>query len=89
MNNTTTKANLVARIDGNRKHVAHVVQRFLDEITADILAGKRVELRDFGVFDSRIKPAHMKHNPRTMDPVAVPERRVVMFKPGRALRDGA
>jgi nucleoid DNA-binding protein len=63
-----------------------VVQQFLDEIVAELGKGNRLEFRDFGVFESKVRKARKAQNPKTLQPVAVPEKRTVKFKVGRLMK---
>ena len=54
---------------------------------AALVAGERIELRDFGVFSVVRRKARLARNPKTGDAVQVPEKSVVKFKPGRLLRE--
>jgi nucleoid DNA-binding protein len=87
----TTKKDLIDRIaesTGTRQTLVKVVvQAFFDEITAELTKGNRLELRDFGVFDTKTTPARMAQNPRTLKKVEVPAKRRVVFKPGRLMRE--
>ena len=49
--------------------------------------GHRIEFRDFGVFEVHERQARLAQNPRTLEKVDVPPKRVVKFKPGRVMRD--
>ncbi len=62
-----------------------VVQATLDAMLETILRTRRLELRNFGVFEVRIRKARTARNPRTGEPVKVPERLTVSFKPGKLL----
>lgn len=88
---TTTKRDLVARIAAETKlskvAVKAVVQRFLDSIIDELRAGHRLEFRDFGIFDVKERPQRRAQNPRTLEKVLVPPKRVVKFKVGRAMRE--
>ena len=64
-----------------------IVQRMLDEIIKAIVREGRIELRNFGVFKTRIRAPRKALNPRTGEPVDVPEKRVVLFHPGKALKE--
>src|SRR5213075_3281044 len=44
------------------------------------------EFRDFGVFETKIRKARKAQNPKTLEPVAVPEKRTVKFKVGRLMK---
>jgi len=87
---TITKKELIDRIaDGTghrRVQVKKVVQQFLDEIIGELGKGNRLEFRDFGVFETKIRKARKAQNPKTLEPVEVPEKRTVKFKVGRLMK---
>jgi integration host factor subunit beta len=87
---TITKKELIDRIadstNTRRVQVKRVVQRFLDEIVNELGKGNRLEFRDFGVFESKVRKARKAQNPKTLQPVAVPEKRTVKFKVGRLMK---
>ena len=87
---TITKKELIDRIaDGSgqkRVMVKKVVQQFLDEIVNELGQGNRLEFRDFGVFETKLRKARRAQNPKTLEPVAVPEKRTVKFKVGRLMK---
>ncbi len=87
---TVTKRELVQRIadrTGQTKVlVREVVQQFLDELATELVHGNRLEFRKFGVFEVRARPGRIAQNPKTMEKVEVPEKRVVRFKVGNVLR---
>lgn len=88
---TITKKELVNRIaerTGQTKVVAkEILQMFLDEIVKELSIGNRLEFRDFGVFEVKPRRARRAQNPRTLQKVEVPPKRVVKFKVGRVMRD--
>ena len=47
----------------------------------------RIEIRGFGSFSVNHRPPRMGRNPRSGEAVAIPEKRVPHFKPGKALRE--
>jgi integration host factor subunit beta len=87
---TITKKELIDRIaessNQRRVQVKKVVQQFLDEIVNELGKGNRLEFRDFGVFETKIRKARKAQNPKTLEPVAVPEKRTVKFKVGRLMK---
>ena len=87
---TITKKDLIDRIaddtDQKRTVVKATVQHFLDEIIAELGKGNRLEFRDFGVFEIRERKGRMAQNPKTLEPVPVPAKRVVKFKVGRKMQ---
>jgi len=88
---TVTKKELVDRIaesaDAKRVVVRRIIQTFLDEIIKELGNGNRLEFRDFGVFESRMRAPRVAQNPKTMDKVSVPAKRTVKFKVGRLMRE--
>ena len=87
---TITKKELVNRIadqTGQTKVVVKdILQQFLDEIIEELAQGNRLEFREFGVFEVRERAARRAQNPRTLEKVSVPAKRVVKFKVGRMMR---
>jgi integration host factor subunit beta len=87
---TITKKEVIDRIAENtntrRAVVKPVVQYFLDEIIDELAKNNRLEFRDFGVFETKIRAARIAQNPKTMEQVAVPAKRNVKFKMGRLMK---
>lgn len=88
---TITKKELVNRI-ADRTTVTKVVakdiiQSFLDSIIDELAAGNRLEFREFGVFETKERAARRAQNPRTLEKVSVPAKRIVKFKVGRMMRE--
>src|SRR5476651_791815 len=87
---TITKKELIDRIAESAGHrrvqVKKVIQQFLDEIVIELGKGNRLEFRDFGVFETKLRRARKAQNPKTLEPVAVPEKRTVKFKVGRLMK---
>jgi len=87
---TTTKKELVNRIADRTGHtkvvVKEILQSFLDEIIYELSLGNRLEFREFGVFEVKERKARLAQNPRTLEKVDVPAKRVVKFKVGRLMR---
>lgn len=90
-NNTVTKKEIIDLISDRtglrRTDVKVVIQEFLDEIVRELSQGRRLEFRDFGVFEVRARAARTAQNPKTLEPVRVPARNTVKFKPGRRMRE--
>jgi integration host factor subunit beta len=88
---TVTKKELIDRISEvtgtKRVLVKKIIQRFLDEIVDELGSGNRLEFRDFGVFESRVRAARKAQNPKTMEKVMVPSKRTVKFKVGRLMKE--
>ena len=65
----------------------HAVKGILDAMHDALGRGHRIEIRGFGSFSINRRPPRIGRNPRSGESVAVPEKRVPHFKPGKALRE--
>ena len=88
---TLTKRDLVIRISNEtglvQQQVLDVVQKTLDYIAEALAKGDKVELRNFGVFEVKVRKARIGRNPNAPETdVPIPERSVVKFKPGKEMR---
>src|SRR6185436_1409372 len=87
-----TKRDLVIRISNEtglvQQQVLDVVQKTLDYISEAVAKGRKVELRNFGVFEVKIRKARVGRNPNDPETdVPIPKRAVVKFKPGKDMRE--
>jgi len=64
-----------------------VVQKTFDSIVETLLSERRIELRNFGVFEVKRRKARKARNPRTGTRVDVPPKYVVTFKPGKEMEE--
>jgi nucleoid DNA-binding protein len=78
---------IAQKTDLEQQTVRRIVQMTLDSIVEAVAREKRLELRDFGVFEVRPVKAHKARNPRTGDKVWVGEHYRVSFKAGRLMTD--
>lgn len=88
---TLTKRDLVIRISEEtgliQQQVLEIVQKTLDYIAEALAKGDKVELRNFGVFEVKVRKARIGRNPNApATDVPIPERSVVKFKPGKEMR---
>jgi nucleoid DNA-binding protein len=88
---TLTKRELVMRIGEetglNQAQVFEVVQKTLNYITEALAKGGKVELRNFGVFDVKIRKARVGRNPKKPETdVPIPARAMVKFKAGKEMK---
>ncbi len=87
-----TKRDLVTRISDEtgwgQQDVLKVVQSTLDYISGAVAGGETVELRNFGVFEVKVRRARVGRNPNQPEQdVKIPPRSVVKFKPGKEMRE--
>jgi integration host factor subunit beta len=64
-----------------------IVQKTFDAIVEALVEERRIELRNFGVFEVKERAARKARNPRTGQRVDVPEKFVVTFKPGKEMEE--
>ena len=86
------KSELVQRIASQNPHlyqrdVENIVNAILGEITPPWRSGDRVELRGFGAFSVKHRPARTGRNPRTGAHVSVEQKSVPFFKTGKEMRE--
>lgn len=88
---TMTKRELVIRVANKlgmtQSDVAKIIEGTFEAISESLARSERWELRDFGVFEVKVRASRIGRNPRTGDQVPVPERRVVTFRPGKKMKE--
>lgn len=87
-----TKRDLVIHVSNEtgivQQQVLNVVQQTLDYIIDSVSRGETVELRNFGVFEVKLRKARVGRNPNyPQTDVPIPPRAVVKFKPGKEMRE--
>ncbi|MBI1850186.1 MAG: integration host factor subunit beta [Planctomycetes bacterium] len=87
---TITKRDLThriaERINQTRVVTETTIQTFLDEVIDELARGNRLELREFGIFEVKMRAARQARNPQSGATVHVPARAVVHFKAGRRMK---
>jgi len=86
------KSELIEKLASENTHLTHaeverVVNVVFGRMTQAMSDGGRVELRGFGAFSVRSRPARAGRNPRTGETVDVPAKSVPFFKSGKELRE--
>ena len=87
-----TRSELIAKLAAKNPTLYHrdierLVATILDEVSAALERGDRVELRGFGAFSVRERKARLGRNPRTGESVEVAEKKVPFFKMGKGMRE--
>lgn len=85
------KSELIQRITERNPHlyqrdIENVVAAILDTVSDALARGDRVELRGFGAFSVKHRPARVGRNPRTGEQVQVDAKAVPFFKTGKEMR---
>lgn len=88
---TMTKDELITRISVSagiqRSQALQAMNAVLEAIPEAVAQGDRVELRNFGVFVPAAKAARKGYNPQTGEPLDIPAKRGVRFRPGKAFKE--
>jgi integration host factor subunit beta len=87
-----TRSDLVEELAARFGQLTHrdaeyAVKTLLDAMSDTLVRGNRIEIRGFGSFSINRRSPRMGRNPRSGESVAIPEKRVPHFKPGKALRE--
>ncbi len=86
-----TKSELIDAIAGRgeltKARAELVVNCVFDAMTEALQRNEGIEIRGFGSFSINRRPPRMGRNPRSGEPVLIPEKLVPHFKPGKALRE--
>jgi integration host factor subunit beta len=87
-----TRSDLVEALASKFSHLTQrdaefAVKTILDAMSDALVRGHRIEIRGFGSFSINRRPPRIGRNPRSGESVAIPEKRVPHFKPGKALRE--
>lgn len=64
-----------------------LLQITLNCMTEALVKGETLEFRDFGVFKTRVRKARTARNPKAGTTVQVPERKAIVWKMGKALKE--
>jgi integration host factor subunit beta len=86
------KSELIQKLAEENPHlfqrdIENIVDAILDQVGDALARGDRVELRGFGAFSVKNRPARVGRNPRTGEKVAVEEKFVPQFKAGKEIRE--
>jgi integration host factor subunit beta len=86
------KSELIDILAREQNHLAYkdvelAVRCILEQMSAALASGERIEIRGFGSFSLHFRPPRVGRNPKTGDAVALSGKHVPHFKPGKELRD--
>jgi integration host factor subunit beta len=89
---TLIKSELIERITAQNPHlyqrdIENIVNAIFGAIVSALARGDRVELRGFGAFSVKSRPARTGRNPRTGAQVKVEKKSVPSFKTGKEMRE--
>ena len=87
-----TKSELILKITSKNsylypKDVYKIIDTLFNCVTKALKDGDRVELRGFGTFTTKLRNARIGRNPKTGDPVAIPQKKMPFFKMGKLMKE--
>ena len=87
MNKTELIASVAEKCGITKKDAERVINATLDTVTASLVAGDKVQLSGFGIFETKQREARIGRNPRTKETIQIPASRQPVFKASKALKD--
>ena len=87
-----TKSELILKITSKNSYLYHkdvykIIDTLFNCVTKALKNGDRVELRGFGTFTTKLRNARIGRNPKTGDPVAIPQKKIPFFKMGKSMKE--
>ncbi|UOA07889.1 integration host factor subunit beta [Methylobacter sp. S3L5C] len=70
-----------------KKEVELALNVILGQLENALVSGERIEIRGFGSFNCRQRPARVARNPKSGEAVNLPAKVTIHFKPGKEMRD--
>ena len=86
------KSELVDIVAGRVQNLSHkdvdmIIETVFDKMVEALAKGNRIEIRGFGSFEIRSRPARNGRNPKSGESVFVGSRRIPFFKGGKELKE--
>ena len=87
-----TKSELILKITKKnsflyQKDIHKIIDTLFDSVTKALNNDDRVELRGFGTFSTKQRNARIGRNPKTGEPVAIPQKKMPFFKMGKSMKE--
>ena len=87
-----TKSELISKITSKNSYLYHkdvykIIDTLFNCVTNALKDGDRVELRGFGTFTTKLRNARIGRNPKTGEPVAIPQKKMPFFKMGKSMKE--
>ena len=87
MNKSELVAAAAQKTGLSKKNTEQVIDAVMEAIAASLAEGDKVQLVGFGMFDIKTRAERTGRNPRTNETIVIPEAKLPVFKPGKALKD--
>ena len=87
-----TKSELILKITRKnsflyQNDIHKIIDTLFDSVTKALYNDERVELRGFGTFTTKNRNARIGRNPKTGEPVAIPQKKMPFFKMGKSMKE--
>ena len=87
MNKTELIAAVAEKAGLSKKDAERALNATIDAITASLVAGDKVQVSGFGIFEAKKREARTGRNPRTKETIQIPATRTPAFKASKTLKD--
>ena len=87
MNKKELIAATAERAGISKKDAERVLNAAIDSITASLVAGDKVQVSGFGIFETKKREARVGRNPHTKETIEIPATRIPAFKASKSLKD--
>lgn len=87
MNKTELIAATAERAGISKKDAERFLNAAIDAVTASLVAGEKVQVSGFGIFETKKREARTGRNPHTKETIQIPATRVPAFKASKSLKD--
>ena len=87
MNKTELIAAVAGKTGLTKKDAERVINATFESITASLVAGDKVQVSGFGIFEAKKREARVGRNPRTKETIQIPATKLPAFKAAKALKD--
>ena len=87
MNKTELIAAAAERSGLTKKDAEKALNAAIDAITAALVAGDKVQVSGFGIFEVKVREARMGRNPHTGEAMEIAASRVPAFKASKTMKD--
>jgi integration host factor subunit alpha len=74
------------KVGFSKKESAEIVELVFDTVKETLERGDKIKISGFGNFQVRHKKTRMGRNPQSGQPIQIPARRVLTFRPSQVLK---
>lgn len=87
MTKTELIVELADRTGLSKVDAEKVLKAFIETVEDTLVKGEKLQLTGFGTFEVIERAAREGRNPKTGEPMSIPETKSPKFKPGKSLKD--